>query len=329
MLNRRTFLYGGGALLLSRPALAQSADEVNAYPNRTIKVIVPLAPGGSSDLMARVVAEQMNARLGQAMIVENRPGAGSLIGIDAVSKSAPDGYTLGMGNLPSLVLNPALQPDKMPYDAVKAFLPISNVGLTPNILIVNPNKVAARTLKDFIAQLKATPNTLTYGSSGNGSALHIAMELLLANSGTKMIHVPYKGSSQFMADLLSGQIDAAMDAAATAMPHIRSGKLIALGVTTTEPAFFAPEIPPISATVPGPSLNGWHGFIAPAGTPTKIVARLQDAIRAAIADEAVQNKLKSAGIIPVGDTSEQFAAFLAEQRKANGAVIAKAGIKLD
>lgn len=329
MFNRRNLMLAGATVLLSRPALAQSAETAAAFPSRPIKIIVPLAPGGSSDVMARIIAEQMQNRLGQPVIVDNRPGAGSIIGIDMVAKAAPDGYTLGMGNLPALVLNPALQPDKVPYDAATAFAPVSNVGLTPNIFIVNPAKVAARTLKDFVGYLKANPDKLSYGSSGNGSALHIAMELFLANSGTKMTHVPYKGSSQMMTDLISGQIDAAMDAAATAMPHIKEGKLIALGVTTDTPVFFAPDIPPISAAVPGASLNGWHGIIAPAKTPPGIIAKLQDAIRAALTDETVQSRLKSQGIIPIGDTSAQFAAFIAEQRKSNSAIIAKAGIKID
>ena len=323
MITRRTAALG---LVCASAAMAQGTGD---YPNKPVRIIVPLAPGGASDFMARLLADRLQTRFGQPVIVENRPGAGSLIGMDALAKSAADGYTLGMANLPSLVLNPLIQPDKMPYDAATAFAPISNIGLTPNILVVNPAKVPARTLKDFVAYLKANPDKLNYGSSGNGSALHVAMELFLANVGARMTHIAYKGSSQMMPDLLAGQIDAAMDAAVTTMPHVRAGKLIALGVTSDQPAFFAPDVPPISSVVAGPELNGWHGIAAPAGTPAAIMARLEAAVREIVADPVVQERLREQGMIPVGNSASEFAAFITEQRKANGAVIAKAGIRAE
>ncbi|MCA0425122.1 MAG: tripartite tricarboxylate transporter substrate binding protein [Proteobacteria bacterium] len=328
MISRRQLALSAIAATIASKAMAQTAP-TGEYPNHPIKIIVPLAPGGASDFMARLIADKLPARIGQPVIVENRPGAGSIIGMDIVAKAAPDGYTLGMGNLPALVLNPLIKPASMPYDAEKAFTPISNIGLTPNMLLINPTKVPSRNLKDFVAYLKANPGKLNYGSSGSGSALHVAMELFLKNAGAQMTHVPYKGSSQMLPDLLAGRVDAAMDAAVTSLPHVKEGKLIALGVTSDTPAFFAPDVPPIASVVPGPALSGWHGVVAPAGLPPAILAKLEAAIRAIVKDPDVQERLKSQGAIPIGDSSADFAKFIKMQRDANRPVIAAAGIKAD
>ncbi len=244
---RRLWLAACAALLLVTPANAQGAD---TYPNRMVRVIVPLAAGGVADVMARMVAEHLQTRLGQPFVVENRPGAGTAIGMDAVAKAAPDGYTIGLGNIAANAINPAFQPQRIPYHPTRDFAAISLVGITPSMLVVNAEKVPAKTLPEFIAYLKANPGKVTYGSSGVGTSLHIGMELFMLKSGTKMVHVPYRGSAPMLTDLIAGQIDAAMDAASTSLQHVQSGKLRALGVTTPDRAFFAPDLAPLKDTVP-------------------------------------------------------------------------------
>src|SRR5947209_4756507 len=229
-------------------ALAQTADN---YPTKPIKFVVPVPPGGAADVMARMIAYHLSVKLGQPVVVENRPGAGSSIGMQLVAKAPPDGYTIGLGNIAANAINPAVQHENLLYEPVKDFAPISLIGVTPLVLVVNAQKIPSKTVPEFIAYLKANPGKVSFGSSGSGSSLHVAMELFMQKTGTKMVHVPYKGSAPMMSDLLGGQIEATMDAATTAWPHVQSGKLRALGVSTAERAFFAPDLPPIREFVPG------------------------------------------------------------------------------
>jgi tripartite-type tricarboxylate transporter receptor subunit TctC len=311
-------------LWLSQPATAQTAP---GYPNRMVKFIVPLAPGGVADVMSRMVAEHLQTKLGQPFVVENRPGAGTAIGMDAVAKSPPDGYTIGMGNIAANAINPAFQPERVPYDPVKDFAPISLVGITPSMLVINAEKVPSKTLPEFIAYLKANPGKLTYGSSGVGTSLHIGMELFMLKSGTKMIHVPYRGSAPMLTDLIGGQIDVALDAASTSLQHVQSGKLRALGVTTPEKAFFAPDLAPIKDTVPGVAVSAWHGVMAPAGTPAAIIKLLQDEILAFLRLPTTEAKLRDQGVVRVGNSSAEFGAFMIAEFDLYKKVIAEAGIK--
>jgi tripartite-type tricarboxylate transporter receptor subunit TctC len=311
-------------LWLSQPATAQTAS---GYPNRMVKFIVPLAPGGVADVMSRMVAEHLQTKLGQPFVVENRPGAGTAIGMDAVAKSAPDGYTIGMGNIAANAINPAFQPERVPYDPVKDFSPISLVGITPSMLVINAEKVPSKTLPEFIAYLKANPGKLTYGSSGVGTSLHIGMELFMQKSGTKMVHVPYRGSAPMLTDLIGGQIDVALDAASTSLQHVQSGKLRALGITTPERAFFAPELAPLADTVPGVVVSAWHGMMAPAGTPPAIIKLLQDEIQAFLRLPATEAKLREQGVVRVGNSSVEFGAFMITEFDLYKKVIAEAGIK--
>ncbi len=320
---RRLWLAACAALLLATPAKAQGAD---TYPNRMVRVIVPLAAGGVADVMARMVADHLQTRFGQPFVVENRPGAGTAIGMDAVAKAAADGYTIGLGNIAANAINPAFQPQRIPYHPTKDFAAISLVGITPSMLVINAEKVPAKTLPEFIAYLKANPGKVTYGSSGVGTSLHIGMELFMLKSGTKMVHVPYRGSAPMLTDLIAGQIDAAMDAASTSLQHVQSGKLRALGVTTPDRAFFAPELAPLKDTVPGVEVTAWHGMMAPAGTPPAIIEKLEKEIMAFLRTPAAEAKLREQGVVRVGNTAAEFQAFMEKELTLYQGVIKEAGI---
>jgi tripartite-type tricarboxylate transporter receptor subunit TctC len=308
--------------LVATPASAQ-AD----YPSKPVKFIVPVPPGGAADTMARMVAAHLQAKLGQPFVVENKPGAGSSVGMDLVAKAPPDGYTIGMGNVAANAINPAVRPKDFPYEPVKDFAAISMVGVTPLILVVNAEKVPSKTLPEFVAYLKANPGKLTYGSSGVGSSLQLGMELFLLRTGTKMVHVPYKGSAPMVSDLIGGQVEASMDAATTSLPHVKSGKLRALGVSTTERAFFAPELPPIADVVPGFNVRPWHGVMAPAGTPHAIVDKLSSEIQAFLRTPEAEEKLKAAGVVRIGSSAKDFAQAMNDDYELYRKVVKDAGIK--
>lgn len=299
------------------------------YPTRPIKFVVPVPPGGAADAMSRMIAEHLQAKWGQTVLVENKPGAGSSLGMDGVAKAAPDGYTIGMGNIAANAINPAVRPATFPYQPVKDFAAISLVGVTPLVLVVNAEKVPSKTLAEFLAYLKAHPGAVPYGSSGSGSSLHLGMELLLQKTGTTAIHVPYKGSAPMLTDLLSGQVVASMDAAATSWPHVQSGKLRALGVSTSQRAFFAPELAPIADLVPGFDIKPWHGVMAPAGTPPAIVNKLSDEIQAFVRLPATQAKLRDRGVVPVGSSAREFAQTMNDEFELFKKVVKDAGVKPD
>ena len=304
-------------------------DDDSKYPQKPIKFIVPLAPGGVADVMSRMIADHLQTKWGQPVAVENRPGAGSSIRMSAVAKAKPDGYTIGMGNIAANAIFPALQPDKVTYHPINDFAPISLVGITPSLLVVNTTKIAARTIPELIAYLKANPGKVSFGSSGTGTSLHIGMELFMIKTGTSMVHVPYKGSAPMLTDLISGQIDMALDALSTSGPHIESGKLRALGVTTAERAFFAPTIPAIKEFVPGFEVKAWHGVMAPAGTPEKIVTKLSEEIQAYLRLPATEEKLKDRGVIRIGSNPKDFRTLIVDDIELYKGVIKQAGIKSD
>ena len=316
------------ALGVSATAMAQSDDD-SKYPQRPIKFIVPLSPGVIADVMSRMVADHLSAKWGQPVIVENKPGAGTSIGMAVVAKAKPDGYTIGMGNIAANAIFPALQPDKVTYDPVKDFAPVSLVGLTPSLLVVNTAKIQAKTIPELVAYLKANPGKVSFGSSGTGTSLHIGMELLMIKTGTAMVHVPYKGSAPMLNDLLAGTVDLALDALSTSGPHIESGKLRALGVTTAERAFFAPNIPPIGDFVPGFEVKAWHGVMAPAGTSDKIISKLSEEIQAFLRLPATEAKLRERGVIRVGSNAKDFKILMEHELDLYKSVIKQAGIKVD
>ena len=304
-------------------------DDDSKYPQRAIKFIVPLAAGGVADVMSRMIAEHLQTKWGQPVVVENRPGAGTSIGMSAVAKAKPDGYTIGMGNIAANAIFPALQPDQVPYHPINDFAPVSLVGVTPSLLVVNVARIPAKTLPELVAYLKANPGKASFGSSGTGTSLHIGMELFMLKTGTSMVHVPYKGSAPMLNDLLAGQIDLALDALSTSGPHIQSGKLRALGVTTAERAFFAPNVPAIGEFVPGFDVKAWHGVMAPAGTPDRIVARLSEEIQAYLRLPATEERLRERGVIRIGSTPGEFKLLIAKDLDLYKSVIKQAGIKAE
>jgi tripartite-type tricarboxylate transporter receptor subunit TctC len=327
MMKRRSLSLALASSVAMWAAGVAPSHAQTAYPSKPIKFVVPVPPGGAADIMSRMIAEHLQARLGQTVVVENRPGAGSSLGMDAVAKAAPDGYTIGMGNIAANAINPAVRPSAFPYQAVKDFAAVSLVGVTPLVLVVNAEKVPAKTIAEFVSYLKANPGKVAYGSSGVGSSLHLGMELFLQKTGTTAIHAPYKGSAPMMTDLLSGQVLASMDAAATSWPHVQSGKLRALGVSTAQRAFFAPDLAPIADGLPGFDVKPWHGVMAPAGTPQPIIDRLSQEIQAFIAQPATQAKLRDRGVVPVGSSARDFAQAMSDEYELYKKVVKDAGIK--
>lgn len=282
------------------------------YPERPITLIVPLSPGGAADITGRLVADKLQNRLGQTVVVENRPGAGTTIGVDALAKAEPDGYTIGMINIASHAIAPGLYGDRLPYDPVADFAPISMAMTSPNILVVNPQRVEARTVAEFVDYAKAHPDELTYGSSGVGTSLHVGVELLAQSTGFTATHIPYGGSSDMMNDLIGGQIDFALDGAATSWPQVEAGNLVALAVATPERVPFAPDLPTLGETYEDLQILAWHGFAAPAGTPEEIVELLSTAVQEILADPEVRQSLENQKLVVVGNSRAEFIEFIAE-----------------
>lgn len=308
-------------------ALTAAAQE--PYPTRPVRMIVPFAAGGASDMIARIVAERLQARWGQGIVIENMGGGGSNIGVAALARATPDGYTIGLINASSHGLNKALYKERLPFDPERDFAPISQLAITPNVLVVNPDKVPAKTVPEFIALLREKPNSLNFGSSGVGTSLHVGMELFQQETGTKLAHVPYRGSGPMMVDLLSGQIEVALDGAAVAWPYVEAGKLRALAISIPKRAEFAPDLPALSEFLPGFDVTAWHGLAAPAKTPPAIVEKISRDVREILATPEVREKLAAAKILALGMTPEAFKAFLDGELKKWAPAIEKANIKLD
>jgi tripartite-type tricarboxylate transporter receptor subunit TctC len=297
-------LGGGLALLASRPAMAEAA-----YPNRVIKLIVPYPPGGTTDLLGRLIADQVKSGLNATVIVENKPGAGTTLGADLVAHASPDGYTLLLATSTTLAINKTLY-KKLPYDPVKDFAPISLVAEVPFALIVNP-LIPAKTLTEFIAYAKANPG-LAYGSAGNGSPQHLGAELLKTQAGIDIRHVPYRGSVPAMLDVIANHIPFMIVDLEPALPQIKEGKVRVLGVTTPKRVAVAPDIPTIAESgLPGYQLVAWQGLVAPAGTPRDIVDALAAQIAKMLADPATSGRFATLAIEPLpGSTPDSFAAYI-------------------
>jgi tripartite-type tricarboxylate transporter receptor subunit TctC len=295
---------GGLALLASRPAMAEAA-----YPNRVIKLIVPYPPGGTTDLLGRLIADKVKSGLNATVIVENKPGAGTTLGADLVAHASPDGYTLLLATSTTLAINKTLY-KKLPYDPVKDFAPISLVAEVPFALIVNP-LIPAKTLTEFIAYAKANPG-LAYGSAGNGSPQHLGAELLKTQAGIDIRHVPYRGSVPAMLDVIANHIPFMIVDLEPALPQIKEGKVRVLGVTTPKRVAVAPDIPTISESgLPGYQLVAWQGLVAPAGTPRDIVDALAAQIAKMLADPATSGRFATLAIEPLpGSTPDSFAAYI-------------------
>ena len=295
------------------------------YPTRAIKLVVPSSPGGGTDIVARLLGQKMSEQLGQQFVVENRAGAGTIIGNDAVAKSAPDGYTLLMG-LSTLAINPSIY-THVPYDALRDFAPISQAVSAPNILTLHPS-VPAKTVKDLIALAKAKPGILTFGSAGLGTSPHLSGELFKTLAHVNMVHVPFKGSGQSVISQLAGEIAANFPSLPTAMPYIKAGRLRGLGVTTLKRAQALPDVPSIAESgVPGYEATQWFGLLAPAGTPRPIIDRLYQESSRALRTEDLKERMLGEGLEVVAGTPEQFAAYIKSETTKWAQVIKAAGIK--
>ncbi len=309
------------ALALSLPAHAQS------WPNKPVKIIVPFAAGGPADIYARFVGDKLSAALGQAFVVENRPGGGALPGTDAVAKSAPDGYTLLMMSNTHTV-NESLFAEK-PYQLMRDLMPVAPVNYSDLVLVVHPS-VPANTLQEFIALAKAKPGTLNYASSGPGTPYHMAGELFKAMAGVDIVHVPYKGSSGARTDILGGQVQMMFDAITTMAPNVRAGKLKALGTSGKVRSSVLPEVPTISeAGVPGYDAVIWLGIMAPAGTPKAVVDRLNVEITRAVNAPETKQSWQQQGAVPMSMTPEEFDRFLREDIEKWARVVKISGAKTD
>jgi tripartite-type tricarboxylate transporter receptor subunit TctC len=294
------------------------------YPVRAIRLVVPSSPGGGTDITARIIAPKLSEYLGQQIVVENRAGAGTMIGGELVARSTPDGYTLLMG-ISTLAINPAIY-KKVPYDALKDLAPISQVVSLPNMLVLHPS-IPAKSVKELIAFTKAHPLQLNFASAGIGTSPHLSMELFLVMSHIKMVHVPYKGSGQGVVDVLAGHVAVMMPSILTALPYAKEGRLRALGVTSARRAAGAPDIPTIAeAGVPGYEATQWFGVLAPTGTPRDIVNRLNGEIVRVLKSPEVRDRLSADGAEPVGSAPEEFAAYIRSETAKWAGVIKSAGI---
>ena len=313
-------------LVMLAAVFVAAAVQAQDYPSKPIRYIVPFPPGGSSDLIARAIAPKLGERLGQPVVVENRPGAGGMIGVDIVAKAPPDGYTIGLAAAGALSSNISLYPS-MPFDPEKDLAPVTMLAMIPLVLIAHPSQPA--TVKQLIEAAKARPGGIAIGYGGNGSTMHLAGELFGMMAGVKLQPVPYKGSGPVSTDVLGGQVPLGMVDVPSAINHVRAGKIRALAVTSKRRISAAPEVPTLEeAGVPGYEAIGWFGTVAPARTPAGIVNRLNREIAAALQVPEIHARVIDAGTEPFTDTPQEFAALIREETVKWAKVIKNAGIKL-
>jgi len=296
------------------------------YPAKPVRIIVPFPPGQATDILARLLGDQLSKSLGQQFIADNRPGAGGAVGTEAAAKAAPDGYTLVMATISTFGINPSLYP-KLGYSPLRDFAPISNLGLTPQTLVASP-KSGFGSLKDFVEKAKTTE--LSYASSGNGSASHLSMELFRTASGAKLSHVPFKGNAEALTQVFGGEIPVMFDAIPGVLAPIKSGKVKALGIASPKRSPFLPDLPTIAEQgYPGFEAVGWIGIAAPARTPEPILKTLQAAIAKALEQPEMQKRMSELAFVPVGDTPEQFTAFIKAENAKWAKAVKESGAKVD
>ena len=313
------------ALLLAIVAFAGWAQP---YPAKPVRVIVPYPPGGGNDTLGRLFAAKLGERLGQPFLVENRPGAGTMIGTEAAAKSPPDGYTILLSSIATHALSPNLY-SRVPYDPIKDFAPITLLGIAPTVLVIN-QEVPAKSLQELISLAKAKPGTLAYASGGNGTPPHINAEVFKSVAGVDLLHVAYKGGGPALTDLIAGRVHVMLDTAASAMPHVRSGKLRALALSSPKRSAEYPDLPTFAeAGLPAYDTNAWYSMHAPAGTPGEIVRRLNGELVAILKDADILARFKQLSTDPVGNSPQEFASFVKAELDKYARIIKSAGIKLD
>jgi tripartite-type tricarboxylate transporter receptor subunit TctC len=320
-LTRRAMMMAAALAAVALPAAAQD------YPTQPVTLVIPFAAGGSTDVVGRIIAERMAQELGQQVVVENRAGAGGSLGAGTVARAAPDGYTILMGTVATHALNPLILAQS-PYDPVKDFAPVSLLIIVPNVLAVNP-ELPVKTVQELIDLAKEKPGELAYASSGNGTPLHLSGELFKSMAGVDIEHVPYQGSGPALTDVIGNQVPIIFDNLPSASAHIKSGTLRALGVTTAERAPSFPDVPTIAETLPGYETYTWNALFAPAGTPPEIVAKLNAAALAALADPKVAARMDEFSAQIVGSTPEELAAHVDAEMAKWKPVVEGANIKAD
>jgi len=306
---------------------ASASVHAQSYPTRPIRMVVPYPAGGGGDLLARPLAQSLTETLGQQVIVENRGGAGGSLGMELVAKSPPDGYTLVLGLTAQYAVNPSLYP-KLAYDPVKDFAPVALLVRNPYVLAVHPS-LPVRSAKELIALAKTRAGQLVYSSAGNGSGAHLCGEMMKTMAGIKVVHVPYKGAAPAMTDLISGQVQYSFLAWRSSRPHILSGRLRALAVSTANRAASLPDLPAMSETFPGYDLPVWYGVAAPAGTPREIVARLNTEIVRSLATPDSRKRMEMDAAEPIGGTPEQFGDYIRSEIVKYAKIVRESGAKID
>ena len=322
----------GAAFVLGAPSTTWAQS---AWPAKPVRIVVPFTAAGTTDILARALAPELQRVLGQPFVVDNKPGAGGNLGAAEVAKAPADGYTLLMGTVGTHAINPALYP-KMPYDHFKDFAPVTLVAGVPNVLVVNPafaQKHGIQSVADLIKVAKAQPGRLNFASSGNGTSIHLSGELFKAMTGTFMVHFPYRGSGPALMDLMGGNTDLMFDNLPSAMVHIKSGKLKALAVTSAQRSGALPDVPTVAeaggAALAAYEASSWFGLLAPAGTPPEIIQRLQQETAKALNSPAIKERLLSQGAIPSGNTPAEFAKLIEQETKKWAAVVKASGAKVD
>ena len=311
----------GIMLIVALPVLAQS------YPSKPIRLVLPYPPGGGTDVIARPLAQKLTEQLGQQVIVDNRGGAGGNIGMEFVAKSPADGYTLLFALTAQYAVNPSLYP-KLPYDPVRDYAPISLLANAPYLLVVHP-ALPAKSVAELVALVKARPGQLSYSSSGNGSGAHLAGEMLRSLARVEIVHVPYKGAGPAMPDLIAGQVQLSFITYTAAGPHIKTGRLRALGVTTAKRSPTLPDLPAIGETVAGYDSAVWYGFAAPAGTPLEIVSKLNAEVLRVLAAPDFRSRITLEAVSPIGSTPEEFGSFMKSEIVRWAKVVKDSGAKVD
>ena len=296
------------------------------YPSKPIRLIVPFTPGGTTDILARVVGQKLGEAVGVQVVIDNRPGAAGNIGAEVAAKSAPDGYTLLMGHIGTLAVNPWLYA-KLPYDPIRDFAPITLVAMVPSMLVVNP-KVPAKSVKELIALAKSRPGQLNYGSTGAGGTPYLAVEYFKLMAGLNIVEIPYKGAAPLTTELMAGDISLTITGIPALLPHVKSGRLRALAVSSAKRSAAVPDLPTIAeAGLPGYEATSWYGVLAPAGTPREIIAKLNAGIVKGMKQPDAADLLTAEGAEPVGSTPEEFAAFVKSELARWGEVIRATGAK--
>ncbi len=319
-MTARTRLLTALALLWSGAAFSQT------YPSHPVHMIVPWPPGQATDVAARMVSERLSPVLGQPIVIDNKPGAGGMVGCEQASKSPADGYTLVAGSSGPISISPNVQ--KVAYNPLRDFTGISLIAINPFVLVVNP-AIPANNVKELIALLKANPGKYSFASSGSGATSHLMSVLFNSMAGVNAVHVPYKGSSQSITDVVNGQIAYTIETVPAVAGLAKAGKLRMLGVTSTKRAEALPEVPTIAETMPGYEMFGWIGFMAPAGTPKNVVEKLSVETRKIMQDPELKTRFLNAGLEPAGSTPAEFAQFMKKQNDRYASIVKQAGVKAD